>query len=252
MSSQMGHVGSERDRTVYVMTKHALEGLTKAMAVELAPKGVRVVSIAPTFIETPLIRPFFDDPDIPQMGARPHPIRPARHGRGGRVRSRLPRLTRRRARQRIIAPRRRRLDRVVMRRRELILGIGGAVAAARAGGAQQKAMPVIGFLNPGPAVPGRSVFAAFREGLSETGYVEGQNVAIEYRGAENHYDRLPGLATDLVGRKVDVIVTNGALWRTGGERRNLDDPDRLQRRRRPGRGRPGRQSRPAGGQPHGL
>jgi NAD(P)-dependent dehydrogenase (short-subunit alcohol dehydrogenase family) len=62
MSSQMGHVGSERDRTVYVMTKHAVEGLTKAMAVELAPKGVRVVSIAPTFIETPLTKPFFDDP----------------------------------------------------------------------------------------------------------------------------------------------------------------------------------------------
>jgi NAD(P)-dependent dehydrogenase (short-subunit alcohol dehydrogenase family) len=62
MSSQMGHVGSERDRTVYVMTKHALEGLTKAMAVELAPKGVRVVSIAPTFITTPLTKPFFDDP----------------------------------------------------------------------------------------------------------------------------------------------------------------------------------------------
>jgi NAD(P)-dependent dehydrogenase (short-subunit alcohol dehydrogenase family) len=62
MSSQMGHVGSERDRTVYVMTKHALEGLTKAMAVELAPRGVRVVSIAPTFIETPLTKPFFDDP----------------------------------------------------------------------------------------------------------------------------------------------------------------------------------------------
>ena len=50
MSSQMGHVGSERDRTVYVMTKHAVEGLTKAMALELAPKGVRVVSIAPTFV----------------------------------------------------------------------------------------------------------------------------------------------------------------------------------------------------------
>jgi NAD(P)-dependent dehydrogenase (short-subunit alcohol dehydrogenase family) len=62
MSSQMGHVGSERDRTVYVMTKHAIEGLTKAMAVELAPKGVRVVTIAPTFIETPLTKPFFDDP----------------------------------------------------------------------------------------------------------------------------------------------------------------------------------------------
>jgi NAD(P)-dependent dehydrogenase (short-subunit alcohol dehydrogenase family) len=61
MSSQMGHVGSERDRTVYVMTKHAIEGLTKAMAVELAPKGVRVVSIAPTFVTTPLTKPFFDD-----------------------------------------------------------------------------------------------------------------------------------------------------------------------------------------------
>jgi len=62
MSSQMGHVGSERDRTVYVMTKHAVEGLTKAMAVELAPKNIRVVTIAPTFIETPLTKPFFDDP----------------------------------------------------------------------------------------------------------------------------------------------------------------------------------------------
>jgi NAD(P)-dependent dehydrogenase (short-subunit alcohol dehydrogenase family) len=63
VSSQMGHVGSERNRTVYVMTKHALEGLTKAMAVELAPNGVRVVSIAPTFIETPLSKPFLDDPE---------------------------------------------------------------------------------------------------------------------------------------------------------------------------------------------
>jgi NAD(P)-dependent dehydrogenase (short-subunit alcohol dehydrogenase family) len=63
MSSQMGHVGSERNRTAYVMTKHAVEGLTKAMAVELAPKGVRVVSIAPTFIETPLTKPFFDNPE---------------------------------------------------------------------------------------------------------------------------------------------------------------------------------------------
>jgi len=62
MSSQMGHIGSERSRTVYVMTKHAVEGLTKAMAVELAPKGIRVVTIAPTFIETPLTKPFFDDP----------------------------------------------------------------------------------------------------------------------------------------------------------------------------------------------
>jgi NAD(P)-dependent dehydrogenase (short-subunit alcohol dehydrogenase family) len=62
MSSQMGHVGSDLNRTVYVMTKHAVEGLTKAMAVEMAPKGVRVVSIAPTFVTTPLTKPFFDDP----------------------------------------------------------------------------------------------------------------------------------------------------------------------------------------------
>ena len=62
MSSQMGHVGSDLNRTVYVMTKHAVEGLTKAMAVELAPKGVRVASIAPTFVTTPLTKPFFDDP----------------------------------------------------------------------------------------------------------------------------------------------------------------------------------------------
>ena len=67
----------------------------------------------------------------------------------------------------------------------------------------------------------------FSEGLGETGYVEGQNVAIEYRWAENHYDRLPALAADLVGRKVDVIVTRAALCGTGGEKRNLDDPDRL-------------------------
>src|SRR6202011_3211289 len=62
MSSQMGHVGPALNRTAYVMTKHAVEGLTKAMAVELAPKGVRVVSIAPTFVTTPLTKPFFEDP----------------------------------------------------------------------------------------------------------------------------------------------------------------------------------------------
>ena len=80
MSSQMGHVGSERDRTVYVMTKHAVEGLTKAMAVELAPKGVRVVSIAPTFVQTPLTKPFFDDPETRKWILDRIPL-----GRGGTV-----------------------------------------------------------------------------------------------------------------------------------------------------------------------
>src|SRR6266850_655923 len=70
-------------------------------------------------------------------------------------------------------------------------------------------MPVIGYLATGSADPKSPFTAAFRQGLSETGYVEGQNLAIEYRSAEGHYDRLPALADDLVGREVDVIATGG-------------------------------------------
>ena len=66
MSSQMGHVGSPR-RTVYCMTKHGIEGLTKAMAVELGPHGIRVNTVSPTFIETPLTRPFLEDPDFAEF-----------------------------------------------------------------------------------------------------------------------------------------------------------------------------------------
>ncbi len=88
--------------------------------------------------------------------------------------------------------------------------LGGSVAAwPLAGRAQQKAMPVIGYLSSGLTNPNSPFVAAFRQGLSETGYVEGQNVAIEYRGAEGHYDRLPALAADLVSRKVDLIMTGG-------------------------------------------
>jgi len=96
-----------------------------------------------------------------------------------------------------------------MRRRELLLLLSAAMAAARAPRAQQKAMPVIGFLGSTSPGPFASFLAAFRQGLSETGYVEGQDVAIEYRWAEGSFDRLPALAADLVGRKVDVIVASG-------------------------------------------
>ena len=94
-----------------------------------------------------------------------------------------------------------------MTRRELLLTLGGAVIAPRALRAQQKAIPVIGYLDgtsPGPDAP---LVAAFRQGLSEGGYIEGLNLIIEYRWAEGHYDRLPALAGDLVGYKVDMIAT---------------------------------------------
>jgi putative ABC transport system substrate-binding protein len=100
-----------------------------------------------------------------------------------------------------------------MRRREFSTLLFGAATASTVWplplSAQQKATPVIGWLGistPGPSAPS---LAAFWHGLSETGYVEGQNVAIEYRWAEGRYDRLPALAADLVGRKVDVIVASG-------------------------------------------
>jgi putative ABC transport system substrate-binding protein len=96
-----------------------------------------------------------------------------------------------------------------MRRRELLLLLGGAMAVARAVRAQQKAMPVIGYLNLGSPSTSSSFVAAFHQGLGEVGYVEGQNVAIEYRWDEGRPDRLPALAADLVGRRVDVIVAGG-------------------------------------------
>src|SRR3569833_1757089 len=93
-----------------------------------------------------------------------------------------------------------------MHRRRFVALFGGAITLQCIAAAQQRAMQVIGFLSSNAPGTYAAAVAAFRQGLAETGYIEGQNVAFEYRWAEGHYDRLPALAADLVGRKFYLIA----------------------------------------------
>src|ERR1700736_2126716 len=96
-----------------------------------------------------------------------------------------------------------------MRRRDFISLIGGVATWPLAASAQKPAMPVVAFIYGGSADAAARNAAAFRKGLNETGYVESQNVAVEYHWLEGHYDRLPALLADLVRRRVAVIATPG-------------------------------------------
>jgi putative ABC transport system substrate-binding protein len=100
---------------------------------------------------------------------------------------------------------------ICLRRRDFIAGLGGAAAWPLAARAQQSGMPLIGFLHSGLPGPNQGSVAAFRRGLADAGFIENENVKIEYRWAFNQFARLPNLAADLVGLQPKVILAAGSL-----------------------------------------
>ena len=98
---------------------------------------------------------------------------------------------------------------VTIERRELLVALGGAAAAWPLAARAQQAMPLIGYLHTASSEAYASMISAFHDGLKETGYVQGRNVAIEFRWAEGHVERLPALADDLVRRRISVLATGG-------------------------------------------
>jgi putative ABC transport system substrate-binding protein len=123
-----------------------------------------------------------------------------------------------------------------LNRREFITLVGGTAALPLAAHAQQQGVPVIGFLNVGSAGSREHLVRRFWQGLNDAGYYEGQNVAIEYRWANEQVDRLPALAADLVRRQVNVIVTPASTTASGFalkccQGRDRDHSDRFRDRR---------------------
>ena len=137
------------------------------------------------------------------------------------------------------------------RRRELIAALGGVAVLVPLVARAQGAVPVIGFLNQGSAKASAYLVAEFRKGLNKVGYVEGQNVLVEYRWAESQYNQLPELAADLVRRNVAVLAASFASCRSCGKSRDIDNSYLLHHWQRPGQARLGCKPQPAGRQRYG-
>jgi len=129
----------------------------------------------------------------------------------------------------------------VNNRRAFITLLGGAAGWPLAARAEQTAVQVVGFVHLTSVETNRENLATFRRGLEGTGYIEGKNLAIEYRWAQGRNDRFPALLTELVRRQVCVIVCTGEYeWCACSESGDPNDPDCFYARRRPGQDRPSR------------